>query len=150
MIVESSMHGFVATVREDGTPNLSPKGSVRVYDDEHLVFVDTASPQTVRNIETNPNVEVNCVDFLRRRGYLFKGTAEIREPGDPVYEWIREWLLETHGPKVPAHHAVLIEVREVRPLLSPAYLFLDASEPELVRGWVETYGIEAHVASAGV
>ena len=30
--------GFVATVSPDGTPNLSPKGTTLVYDDEHLVF----------------------------------------------------------------------------------------------------------------
>lgn len=138
-IVEDAMLGFVATVCEDGTPNLSPKGSVRVYDDHHVIFVDTASPQTVRNIKHNPNVEVNCVDFLRRRGYRFKGTAELRDPGDPAYEWIREWLLETHGPKVPAHHAVLVTVSQVRQILSPAYTFLDAEEPDLVRSWSEKY-----------
>src|SRR5215831_10918724 len=30
--------GFVASVCEDGTPNLSPKGTTTVWDDEHIVF----------------------------------------------------------------------------------------------------------------
>lgn len=90
----------------------------------------------------NPNVEVNCVDFLRRSGYRFKSTADIREAGDPAYEWIRKWLHEVHGPKMPAHHAVFIEVREARPLQSPAYTFLGATEPELVRAYTEKYRIE--------
>jgi len=35
---------FVATVCPDGTPNLSPKGTTAVWDDDHLVYVDLASP----------------------------------------------------------------------------------------------------------
>ena len=49
-IVDSSKLGFVATVCEDGSPNLSPKGSIRVYDQDHLVFADIASPNTIENL----------------------------------------------------------------------------------------------------
>ena len=42
-VVEEQRLGFVATVCADGTPNLSPKGTTAVWDDEHLVF---AHPQT--------------------------------------------------------------------------------------------------------
>lgn len=31
---------FVATVGEDGTPNIGSKGSTRVLDDEHIVFMN--------------------------------------------------------------------------------------------------------------
>ena len=32
--------GWVATASPDGTPNATPKGTVRVIDDEHVVFAD--------------------------------------------------------------------------------------------------------------
>jgi len=32
--------GFAATVCPDGTPNLSPKGTTTVWDDDHLLFAD--------------------------------------------------------------------------------------------------------------
>ena len=32
--------GWVATASPEGVPNCTPKGSVRVIDDEHLVFAD--------------------------------------------------------------------------------------------------------------
>jgi predicted pyridoxine 5'-phosphate oxidase superfamily flavin-nucleotide-binding protein len=32
--------GFYATVCEDGSPNLSPKGTTRVWDDDHLFFAE--------------------------------------------------------------------------------------------------------------
>lgn len=37
-VFEEQALGFVATVSSDGTPNLSPKGTTSVWDDEHLVF----------------------------------------------------------------------------------------------------------------
>ncbi len=36
-IVEHAALGFVATTCIDGSANLSPKGSIRVYDARHLV-----------------------------------------------------------------------------------------------------------------
>ena len=60
--------GFIATVCPDGTPNLSPKGTITAWDDDHLVFADIRSPGTIANLRTNPSIEVNVVDQLVRRG----------------------------------------------------------------------------------
>ena len=132
-IVDRTMLGFVATVCEDGSPNVSPKGSIRVYDDHHLVFVDTASPGTVGNLRRDPRVEVSCVDFLRRRGYRFKGRGEVLDPGDPVHIWVHRWLLETHGPAIPAHHAVKISVEQVRPTHMRAAYIERFGSPDVIR-----------------
>ncbi|MDT0465161.1 pyridoxamine 5'-phosphate oxidase family protein [Streptomyces gibsoniae] len=141
-IVTSAKLAFVATVCEDGSPNLSPKGSVRVYDDDHLVFMNMASPNTVENLRHNPRVEVNVIDFLLRRGYRFKGTAEIHGEGAPVYDWSRQWVLNTHGdPIYPCHEAVLIRVDRVLPVDSPAYTFGHANEDDLKREWAANYGV---------
>src|SRR5262245_62695995 len=80
-LVERQRLGFVATVCPDCTPNVSPKGTVSVLDDEHLIFADIRSPGTVSNLRTNPNVEVNVVDHFVRKGYRFKGRAQVMEPG---------------------------------------------------------------------
>jgi uncharacterized protein len=37
-LVERQRLGFIATVCSDGTPNLSPKGTLCVLDDDHLIF----------------------------------------------------------------------------------------------------------------
>ena len=141
-IVNGTQLSFVATTCEDGSPNLSPKGSVRVYDEieDHLVFADIASPGTIENLRRDPRTEVNCVDFLRRRGYRFKGTAQIIEPGDdPAYREIAGWLHQQFGPDVPARHAVLVHVEQARPVDSPAYTILGAREEDLVRSWTAKY-----------
>jgi uncharacterized protein len=64
-IVTEQRLGFVATVCPDGTPNLSPKGTVAVWDDRHPIFADLRSPQTIRNLRRNPAVEINVVDRSR-------------------------------------------------------------------------------------
>lgn len=138
-IVESSGLGFVATICDDGSPNLSPKGTIRVWDGEHLVFLNQASPNTVANLRRDPRLEINVVDVFKRRGYRFKGTAELRAPGDEVFEWMHQWLLEAHGPGYPAHEAVLITVERALPVHSPAYQWGHATEAELVKAWKRRY-----------
>ena len=55
--------GYVATVSNDNTPNLSPKGTIIVLDESHLVFADIQSPKTIENLEHNPSIEINVVDL---------------------------------------------------------------------------------------
>src|SRR6185436_12850817 len=80
-VVNEQKLGFVATVCSDGTPNLSPKGTTTVWDDDHLVFADIRSPGTVANLRINPVVEINVVDPILRKGYRFKGFAEVLTSG---------------------------------------------------------------------
>src|SRR5258706_10739470 len=84
-VVREQSLGFVATVCPDGTPNLSPKGTTTVWDDDHLVFADIVSPGTIANLRLNPAVEVNVVDPITRLGYRFKGRAEVYVDG-PVFD----------------------------------------------------------------
>lgn len=140
-IVESAKLMFIATVRPDGTPNLSPKGSVRVLDSDHLIFADIASPQTVSNLRSQPAIEVNVVDFIARRGFRFRGTAEVLDPGHEDFESMAAWLRATHGDNQPCHHAVKIRVSETGELLSPAYTIDHVAEPVLRRAWVKKYGL---------
>src|SRR5258707_11333584 len=79
-ILASAMLAFVATVRRDGSPSLSPKASTIPYDDDHLLFVDMASPQTIANLRNDPRFEINSVDFLRRRGYPLQGRHKCLNP----------------------------------------------------------------------
>lgn len=49
-IVQAAHLCFAATVTPQSQPNLSPKGTVRVWDDRHLFFLDIASPGTRANL----------------------------------------------------------------------------------------------------
>ncbi len=69
-VVREQALGFAATVCPDGTPNLSPKGTTIVWDDEHPVFLHLHSPRTVANLAVNPAIEVNVVDPSWRDHHL--------------------------------------------------------------------------------
>jgi hypothetical protein len=51
-VVREQRLGYVATVCPDGTPNLSPKGTTAVWDDDHLVFADICSPGRSPTLQT--------------------------------------------------------------------------------------------------
>jgi uncharacterized protein len=108
---------FVASINEDGSPNLSPKGTIRVWDADHLVFADIASPQTVANVRRDDRVHVNVVDHFGRRGWRFTGRAHLTdEPA--LLEAIRS---EYPGEPYPFEQAVLVRVETARELRSPSY-----------------------------
>jgi uncharacterized protein len=121
-VVREQSLGFVATVRPDGTPALSPKGTTTVWDDEHLVFLHLYSPHTVGNLRRNPNVEINVVDPIARKGYRFAGLSRVVDSGTE-YEQILDWYTAQRGGDYRARTkaAVLVAVTDAEPLISPAY-----------------------------
>jgi predicted pyridoxine 5'-phosphate oxidase superfamily flavin-nucleotide-binding protein len=118
-VVEEQQLSFVATVRPDGTPNLSPKGTTAVWDDDHLVFADICSPDTIANLRANPAVEINVVDPLVRKGYRFRGTAQVFGKG-AEYEAGLEFY-RRRGSTSAKPHIVLVRVESAAELVSPAY-----------------------------
>ncbi|MEV4603453.1 pyridoxamine 5'-phosphate oxidase family protein [Amycolatopsis sp. NPDC049253] len=149
-VIEEAKLMFVATVRPDGTPNVSPKGSVRVLDPDHLIFMDIASLQTVENLRHQLAIEVNVVDFIARKGFRFRGTAEVLDAGHPDFEWIRAWLVSKHSDSQPTNHAVKIAVSEAAELLSPAYTVDHVPEADVRKGWLRNYGLAEAPSEAGV
>jgi predicted pyridoxine 5'-phosphate oxidase superfamily flavin-nucleotide-binding protein len=131
---------YVATVTPEGRPNLSPKGTLRAWDDDHLVFADIASPRTVENVAANPYVEINIVNPFSRRGFRFKGRAEVLRDGE-VFTTIARGRREQHGPAFPVNGVVKVRVETARPILSPAYTCdPSANEADIRRRWLAFYG----------
>ena len=118
-VVEEQQLGFVATVCPDGSPNLSPKGTTAVWDDDHLVFADICSPGTIENLRQNPAVEINVVDPLSRKGYRFKGMATVLGDG-PQFEAALDFY-RRRGSSSQKLHIVLVRIDHAAPLISPAY-----------------------------
>jgi predicted pyridoxine 5'-phosphate oxidase superfamily flavin-nucleotide-binding protein len=147
-LVSRTMLCFAATVNEDGTPNLSPKSSLRVHDDNHLIFANMASPGTVDNLRHNPAIELNCVDIFSRRGYRFTGRAAIYSGDDPLYLDLKREMATEHGDAIPVHDAVLVEVTEVKQVISPAYTFIEGVTEEVLRiAYLGKYGVQPAVAA---
>lgn len=128
---------FVATVCPDGTPNLSPKGTVMVWDDDHILFTDLASPVTMRNLASNPAIEINTVNVFSRRGYRFKGVASLHQDGHvhtAVLHRMRNGPASLQGLAERVRSVALVQVEQALPLVSPGY-WGGAAEAEMRRQW---------------
>jgi predicted pyridoxine 5'-phosphate oxidase superfamily flavin-nucleotide-binding protein len=132
-VVEEQHLGFVATVCADGTPNLSPKGTTAVWDDDHLVFANIRSPGTIANLRQNASVEVNVVDPFLRKGYRFKGTASVLESG-ALYDKAIAFYKERGSIVSAIREVVLVRVQRTQPIDSPAY-DLGLTEEEVRARW---------------
>jgi predicted pyridoxine 5'-phosphate oxidase superfamily flavin-nucleotide-binding protein len=97
---------FVATASKNGKPNVSPKGSFRVLDDEHVVFAEIASPQTIANIRENPQVSVLVFDPDTWGGCRISGKAQIIESG----ELLDSFKAQFAPMKMEVHSVVKVKV----------------------------------------
>lgn len=124
--------GYVATVNSDGIPNLSPKGTIIGWTENTLAFADIRSPDTMKNLQSNPTVEINVIDPLLRKGYLFRGEAKIIQE-KPEFEKILNHYRK-NGVKSPINSIVLVDVTDVSEVTSPLY-DMGISEQEIKSKW---------------
>ena len=90
-----------------------PKGTFAVIDDRTLAFADIRSPQTVRNLKTDPRVEVNFVDPFVRKGYRFAGTARLVQRGEAGFDALLDRIRSSFAPRVRT--VVVIAVDKAAP-----------------------------------
>jgi len=124
--------GYVATVSSDGKPNISPKGTIIGWTSNTLAFADIRSPDTMNNLRENPDLEINVIDPLLRKGYLFQGLAKIIEDGI-LYDEILNYY-RTNGIKSTINSIVLVDVSNVSEVTSPLY-DMGISEQEIKSKW---------------
>ncbi|MGC2111484.1 MAG: pyridoxamine 5'-phosphate oxidase family protein [Candidatus Korobacteraceae bacterium] len=103
---------WVATVSADGEPNVTPKGSLKVIDENHVMFADLFSLKTRKNLLENNKVAVTVADPATAKGYQLKGTAEVVDSG-PLFENTGKQIEALQKGLPPVHHVVKITVESV-------------------------------------
>jgi hypothetical protein len=95
---------LLATQGPDG-PNISPKGSMIVFDDDHLAYWERSKKQALANLAHDDRVCVIYANFAAQRagvlesGFLrFYATAELHESGS-----IREKIFSMLTPREQTH-----------------------------------------------
>ncbi len=134
--LERQKLGFVATISPDNTPNVSPKGTILAWDDEHLIFADIKSPQTISNLKNNPSVEINVVDPILRKGYRFKGKGMILKDNEEFSKILK--FYGEKGIKSKINAVVMVKVDTLSEVISPLY-DLGFSEEEIKEKWKKHY-----------
>ncbi len=108
-IIETGL-GFVGTADRNGRPNIAPKGSMRLENEETFVFTEGGGKKTLQNLKENPEVTVAYVDREKVEGYQFKGKAEIIEQGS-LYDKFAK-IAEERGRQKPIA-VVKIKIEEI-------------------------------------
>ena len=135
-VIAEQRLGFIATVDADGAPNVSPKGTFLVLDDDHIMFGEMRSPNTVRNIAGNSAVEVNFVDPIVRKGIRVKGNARYVERSADEFAQHLPAFQEVWGDLCERFKGiVIIAAKKAAPLITPAY-DAGATEEELKTQWL--------------
>lgn len=101
---------LIATASKGGIPNVGPKGSMCVVDDETIAYSEGTRRTTLKNIKENPNVSIIVVDREKLDGYQLKGNAEVVTSGG-VYEEVAKRQEARNRPR--PEFVVKINVKEV-------------------------------------
>jgi len=104
--------GWVGTATREGMPNVTPKGTVQLLDDQHIIFADLFSLKTRQNLEQNPKVAVTVIEPNGTNGYQMKGTAELLTSG-PLYDQVAAQLKQKSAGLPTPKYVVKITVEAV-------------------------------------
>ena len=116
---------LVGTVLPNGFAQVTPRGSVQVFDDEHLMLWERGRGSTTENMQDGSKVTVYFRDpKLREAGVLpsggvarFYGIAKIHKT-DPIREQVWTKLIQAEKDRDPEKKgfAVLIKVERAEDL----------------------------------
>ena len=111
--------GYVCLLGTNGEqgPNVSPKGSMMLFDDQHLAYWERSKKQALANLQHDNRVVVIYSNMQAQRdkvlesGILrFYGTAELHESG-PMHDAIFARLNERESTHVGADTGVGVLIR---------------------------------------
>ena len=109
----STQQCFVGTVSKEGIPNVAPKRSTRVLNDETLVFYEVTGGATYKNLLDGSKVSIAVVNREVLDGYRFVGSVEVQNSGD-LYEQAAA-MAEKNNMRKPLA-VVLVHIDEIHSL----------------------------------
>ena len=117
---------LVGSVQPDGYAQISPRGSVQVYDDDHISLWERGRGSTTGHTENGTKLTVYYSNYdLMSQGVLpiagiarLYGTAEIHKSGS-VYDQVWERLIQPEKDRDPDKKgwAVLLKIERAEDLL---------------------------------
>ena len=98
---------FIATVDHDGNPDIGPKMSIHVVDDNHIGYYERTAGQHYRNITDNGRLIVMVVDTAKKVGFRFHGPVPLHNDDDVFNKAVA--FADEHGTK----HPVTVPIMEI-------------------------------------
>ena len=106
---------LVATSSGSGMPDLVYKGSLMVFDGEHLAWWERALGTTLRNLQENPQVCVMYRNPATRMAWKMFGVAELHE-GDATRDEVMKRTIQLELDRDPERKGIGVVIRVDRVL----------------------------------
>jgi general stress protein 26 len=105
---------MVGTASSGGEPNISFKGSMMVWDKDHLAFWERSKKDTLAHLEENPQIVVFYRNPQAQQAWRLYGTAEVMREG-PLRDEIMSRTVQAELDRDPdrAGAGILIAVQRV-------------------------------------
>ncbi|MCA9213213.1 MAG: pyridoxamine 5'-phosphate oxidase family protein [Planctomycetales bacterium] len=140
--IETSVLCWLATVAEDGSPNVSPKEAFMHDGSGRILVAHIASPQTVRNIESDARVCLSFIDVFTQKGHKVRGTARVLRESDEGYEQQKFRLTELIGDRFRILAVIEVEPTEVEEIVAPSYrMFSEMTANKMIGQSLATYKV---------
>ena len=108
--VADRMSCLVGTASKDGRPQISPKGSVMVFDKEYLAYWERSLRSALDNVAENPHVVIYYNNTETRVRWRFYGTATVHESG-PVRDEVMGRTVQAELDRDPERMGVAVMVK---------------------------------------
>ena len=101
---------LLGSVSKGGEPQISPKGSVMVYDDDTLAYWERAKRSALQNVGENPNVVIYYNHQANRLRWRFHGKAAVYEDG-PIRQEVMDRCVQAELDRDPERLGVAVLVK---------------------------------------
>ena len=108
-LIETNRIAYVATVDQNNAPNVSPKSTFSILDDETFIFAEIMSTRTRQNLLKNSKIALYFYSQEKNKGCQIKGEAEMLNSGELYQEMLE--ALKYYDRK--ANYVVKVKVKEI-------------------------------------
>jgi predicted pyridoxine 5'-phosphate oxidase superfamily flavin-nucleotide-binding protein len=134
---------WLATADANGNPRVSPKEIFSAYGDDEIIIANIASPNSVKNLRSNPAVCVSFIHVFKQKGHQVFGTARYLTAKDDGFTERLAPLQALAGDAFQILGIMQIQVSSVAPIVAPSYRFVaDTNEAQMIKAAMSTYGVQ--------
>jgi len=139
--INESVLCWLATADDRGIPNCSPKEVFTYRGTNELLIADIASPKSVQNIISNPNVCISFVHIFKQKGFKLKGRATYITSSDNAYSDLFE-LIQPIANEFPVRGIIQVIVNSTSAIVAPSYYLIPGTtEESQIQSGKHTYGV---------
>lgn len=140
--INESVLCWLATSDSENIPNVSPKELFTYYNNDTLLIANIASPNSLKNIQSNKKVCVSFVNVFVQKGFKVKGEATIHKKNSSSFDIYYKSIRDLFGTKFPVSAIIEIKISRIDNIVAPSYfLFDNTTEENQIKNAMQVYKV---------